>query len=119
MGLGGLDAQLTAACATALSNTLIRSSAAEPGVSILSESGSGNLSATSSGPQVQVQQQAAAESMLDTLHQQPVQTPQGGDGSSSSSNGSVTVGNSLLRAVLGDLPLLWQQTQRYMSPIAC
>ena len=119
MGLGGLDAQLTAACATALSSTLTRTSAAEPRVGILSESGSGNLSATSSGPQVQVQQEAAAERMLDTWHQQPVQTPQRGDGSSSSSSGSVTASNSLLRAVVGDLPLLWQQTERYMSPIAC
>jgi hypothetical protein len=116
MGLGGLDAQLAAAGATALTRTLSQTEAAElSGISIL-RSGSGNLPATYSGHQVQVEHQAAAERLPDASQQPLVQIAK--QGNDSNSSGSIPAADSLLRAVLGDLPSLWQQTRRCMSPPA-
>ena len=116
MGLGGLDAQLAAAGATALTSILSQTKAAEVSAISIPRSGSGYLPAIYSRPQVQVQHQAAAERLPDASQQPPVQTAQERNGSNSS--GSIPAGDSLLRAVLGDLPSLWQQTRRCMSPPA-
>ena len=116
MGLGGLDAQLAAAGATALTSTLSQTEAAEASEISIPRSGRGNLPARYSRPQVQVQHQAAAERLPDASQRPPVQTAKEGNGSNSSS--SIPAGDSLLLAVLGDLPLLWQQTRRCMSPAA-